>query len=180
MKLIKYTEKLKSLKSNPDTERFKRNLEKVHEAQRLLLNSLYLLHMELDEFQKAPREHRDILPSHDRNELEHGYSENIMFAAEALSRGFRIRGIENHTADLVQPAQMLCAIFEAIRFKLRLRAESNLFAPYTDCFQILMEFDVIWTEFEAKICSFYFTRQNQPASFLEQTQIMQVRFYDCY
>lgn len=49
--------------------------------------------------------YRAQLPPEDQRELEGGFSENILFAAQALSRGFRIRGIEPFTAELVEPGK---------------------------------------------------------------------------
>lgn len=170
---MKHTRSLKSIR-NQTSFYFKKRLEKVHESQRLVLAAVYLLHLELDNDQMASREYRALLPAFDRSELENCYSENIMFAAEALTRGFRIRGIEGHTAELLQPAQLLCATFEATRFFLRQRAERSIQAPYNDCFELLIEFDKAWTSFESKICSFYFMHHENQPNWYEQLETVQV------
>ncbi|KAG5461380.1 MAG: hypothetical protein BJ554DRAFT_6442 [Olpidium bornovanus] len=105
-----------------DSDKFHRCTERVHRAQKLLLDTIYLVYSGLDNDLKCPRDYRRHLPSEDQEELDDGFSENILFAAEALSRGFRIRGIERFTEQLLDPAKQLCAGFEALRFVFRSRA----------------------------------------------------------
>lgn len=76
----------------------------------------------MDSGLKAGREYRCSLPPEDQRELEGGFSENILFAAQALTRGFRIRGIEGFTAELVAPARQLCASMDALRLAFKRRA----------------------------------------------------------
>ena len=89
------------------TTQFRRRNERVHQAQRLLLEAVHLVYSDMPERDKATRDYRNGLPPEDQRELEGGFSENILFAAQALSRGFRIRGIESFTADLIEPGEFL-------------------------------------------------------------------------
>ncbi|KAJ3057230.1 Lateral signaling target protein 2 [Rhizophlyctis rosea] len=139
------------------TTQFRRRNERVHQAQRLLLEAIHLVYSDMPERDKAARDYRNGLPPEDQRELEGGFSENILFAAQALSRGFRIRGIETFTAELVEPAKELCATLEALRFVFRCRALVCTSPPHEDLYSVLRDFDIAWTQFEKKICYCYFT-----------------------
>ncbi|KAJ3016806.1 Lateral signaling target protein 2 [Thoreauomyces humboldtii] len=150
---------VESLQQVRDTEcdKFKRRNERVHRAQRLLLETIFLIYSEMDESLKASRSYRRQLPAEDQRELEGGFSENILFAAQALSRGFRIRGIEDYTAELYEPARQLHAAVEALRLAFSTRALSCSSPPYPDMYPVLRDFDRAWTAFEQKICFCYFS-----------------------
>ncbi|EPZ32116.1 hypothetical protein O9G_002611 [Rozella allomycis CSF55] len=136
--------------------KYQRALEKVHRAQRLVLNTFNLVYSEMDESIKAPRTYRSVIPREDQMELEDGFSENILFAAEAISRGFRIRGIENYTDLLKHPAVQLHGAFEAVRFVFRNRAMNNPEPPYHDLVGVMTVFDQAWAKFEQEMCICYF------------------------
>lgn len=161
---------------NVNSIRFRRRNERVHRAQRLLLDSIYLIYTDVDDDYKSPREYRRQLPPEDQRELENGFSENILFAAQALARGFRIRGIEQFTSELVEPAKQLCATMEALRYVFRSRAiECGAGLPYNDLWSVIGDFDLAWTWFEQKICFCYFTvtYQGRPAK-IDETDMYQV------
>ncbi|KAI8805482.1 hypothetical protein BJ742DRAFT_741360 [Cladochytrium replicatum] len=145
--------------TDPNSERWRKYIERVHRAQRLLLDSVQLIYQDMDDSVKANRDYRRQLPPEDQRELEGGFSENILFAAQALSKGFRIRGIERFTSDLVDPARLLCATFETLRVVLRRRAMISAAPPLDDLAPIVKEFDIAWTAFERKICFCYFEIQ---------------------
>ncbi|KAI9328681.1 hypothetical protein DFJ73DRAFT_800543 [Zopfochytrium polystomum] len=155
------TRAIKNLQKLTDTssETFRRRNERVHRAQRLLLESIYLVYQDTDDtpYYRAPRDYRRQLPADDQRELDGGYSENILYAAQALSQGFRIRGIEGFTAELVQPARELYAALEAVRFVFRSRAVRDPSPVHEDLFEVLRAFDYAWAAFEQKICFCYFS-----------------------
>ncbi|KAI8919459.1 hypothetical protein DFJ77DRAFT_278782 [Powellomyces hirtus] len=111
----------------------------------------------MDERHKASRAYRRQLPPEDQRELEGGFSENILFAAQALSCGFRIRGIEEYTQELYEPARQLHVAIEALRLAFCRRALGCPSPPYEDLFPVLRDFDRAWTAFEQKICFCYFS-----------------------
>lgn len=153
---------IKSLRSQSDSssDTFRRRNERVHKAQRMLLDSIYIIYQETDDTYRASREYRRQLPLEDQRELESGFSENILFAAQALSRGFRIRGIEQFTPTLVQPALELAAALEALRFVFRSRALRDPTPFHQDLFEVIGGFDAAWTRFEQRICFCYFEVTN--------------------
>lgn len=171
MKSIKLLRKY----ANSSGPGFLRTLEKVHEQQKILLATIFLLFNELDESLRSHKEYRISLPPQDRSELENTYSENILFAAEALSGGFRIRGIEGFTDELVEPAKTLCATLQALRASLRIRCSKSIYPPYFDIFDILSEFDAAWTNFESQICSFYQLSNGRLLRINEKLQFLQVQ-----
>ena len=59
-------------------------LAKIHKAQRLLLDTIYLIYVEADESIKSSREYRANLPREDQMELENNFSENILYAAQGI------------------------------------------------------------------------------------------------
>lgn len=108
---------------------------------------------------KADRDYRLLLPYDDQQELQACFSENILFAAEALARGFRIRGVEAYADVLRSPAVQLCAAIEAVRFVFCMNALRNPMIQESNMDQIknvLRDFDLAWTEFEHRICFCYF------------------------
>jgi hypothetical protein len=98
-----------------------------------------------------------LLPFEDRQELDVGFSENILFAAEALAHGYRIRGIERYSNVLRDPASQLLAALEALRFVFRQRALRQPAPPYSSLNAVVKDFDQAWTQFEQRICFCYFS-----------------------
>ncbi|KAJ3337953.1 hypothetical protein HDU93_000277 [Gonapodya sp. JEL0774] len=149
------------------SSRLAQRTETVHKRQKVLLDTLYLLAEQVDRVDSmkdesaifADRSYRRTLPLDDQRELEFGYSENIMFAAQALSTGFRIRGVEAHSPILTPPAQQLTASFEALRWVIRGRAVRSPRPPYDDeaIRTVLRDFDRAWCTFEEVICEKYFS-----------------------
>lgn len=125
----------------------------MHRAQKLLLDTLYLIATMLPvEF---PRPYLSSLPTNDRFELENQFSENILFAAQALTHGFRIRGIELYSGHLRPFAQKLAAALEAVRFVFRMSS----FQSVHDLFllsPVMQDFLAAWADFEREICTAYF------------------------
>ncbi|KAJ3224974.1 hypothetical protein HK099_007603 [Clydaea vesicula] len=155
-KLTTEVKNLKKLK-DPATRQFSKQNEKVHKQQKLLLDTINIIYQEMDESLRSSRGYRAQLPPEDQRELEEGFSENILFAAQALTRGFRIRGIENFTHDLLEPARTLCASIEALRMVFRKYSlEPNSFRTHEKLYPVLKDFDASWTKFEQKICFCYF------------------------
>ncbi|KXS11517.1 hypothetical protein M427DRAFT_35651 [Gonapodya prolifera JEL478] len=143
--------------------RLHRRTDMVHKSQKILLDALHLIaeqvHHDLvqagDEGLFASRSHRKTLPLDDQRELELGYSENILFAAQALSSGFRIRGLDANSPTLTQPAQQLIASLEAVRWVLRRRAVVDPYPPYEaeEIIAVLRDFDAA--------CIMYMSRTGQ-------------------
>ncbi|KAI9142010.1 hypothetical protein BKA69DRAFT_1071007 [Paraphysoderma sedebokerense] len=160
---------VKSLCRNPA------KIDKVHSAQKLLLDCIYIIYSDMDEESKLNRDYRRQLPQEDQQELDNGFSENILFAAEALSHGFRIRGIESFTNELIEPARQVCASMEALRFVFRSRALENSEPPYHNLWPVLRDFDKSWTVFEQKICHCYFTvmYKTKPAT-VDETDMLTI------
>ena len=152
---------------------FLRTLEKVHEHQRVLLATIFVLFHELDDEYKTPKTYRSVLPPADRAELESTYSENILFAAEALSGGFRIRGIEGQTSELIEPAKTLIGTLQALRASLRLRCDKSIYPPYYDIFEVLGEFDKAWADFESRLCDHYRNSYGDMNLVMERLQFLQ-------
>ncbi|KAJ3039847.1 hypothetical protein HDV00_011756 [Rhizophlyctis rosea] len=168
---------IKRLLKTPSTttHAFRIRSERVHRAQKLLLEAIYLAYTDIPESFKADRTYRRSLPPEDQRELEGGFSENILFAAQALSKGFRIRGIEGFTGELVEPAKELHATLEALRFVFRCRAFVSTSPPHDDLFPVLRDFDRAWTVFEQKICFCYFSVAYQGApGGADETDMFQV------
>lgn len=123
-------------------------LSRVHQAQRLLLDVIYLIYIEGDESIKAPRGHLAYLPPEDHSELLDNYSENILYAAQALQSGYKIRGIETFTEELLEPADHLIQAFTSLRVAFTERAMKDTRPPYRDLDPILQTFDSAWVSFE--------------------------------
>ncbi|KAJ1979321.1 hypothetical protein H4R34_002875 [Dimargaris verticillata] len=141
---------------NPHGSNFKECADRVHMCQRILLNTIYLVYSGMDDTWKSSRTYRQYLPEEDQGELNRSFSESILFAAQALSRGFQIRGIEDRTDVLTFPATELCASLDAVRFVFRHRAPECLQAPYEPLYPVLCDFDRAWTTFERQLCFAYF------------------------
>ncbi|KAJ3188517.1 hypothetical protein HK101_009116 [Irineochytrium annulatum] len=178
------THAIKALKRvrNPNSDAFRRKSDRVHRAQRLLLDTIHILYSELDDTHRAPRDYRRHLPPEDQRELEGGFSENILFAAQALSKGFRIRGIEQFTHELADPARELCAAMEAMRYVCRSGALNGWSGVGEEVrsqegrlVDVVRDFDVCWTAFEQKICFCYFsvTYSGRPNR-IDETDMFQV------
>ncbi|KAJ9062786.1 hypothetical protein DSO57_1006854 [Entomophthora muscae] len=148
---------------NTSLGKFLQHIRRVHRAQKHLLATVYLIYSGVDEHRKISKDHRLHLPPNDQIELESGFSEGIFFAAQALTNGFRIRGIEYCTQDLIDPAKSLCAAMDALRFVFRTRASKSTIPPYNDLDAVLIDFDRSWTGFEAAICSSYFQLGKDPS-----------------
>ncbi|KAJ1955497.1 hypothetical protein IWQ62_005516 [Dispira parvispora] len=142
--------------SNPASAAFKESADRVHMCQRILLNTIYLIYSGMDPSHRASRNYRQYLPDEDQHELNRSFSESILFAAQALSRGFQIRGIEGQSDVLRRPATELCASLDALRFVFRHRAQGCTRAPYVLLYPVLGDFDRAWTTFERQLCFAYF------------------------
>ncbi|KAJ3250853.1 hypothetical protein HDU77_006310 [Chytriomyces hyalinus] len=145
--------KLNTVKS----ERFQLKSAKLHQAQKVLLDTLYLIYIGMDEDMKSSRSYVSSLPPDEQRELTDGFSENIYYASQALSKGYRIRGIEQYTSELLQPAKELSASMAALTVVFRNRVMTKPQPPYRDLFPVLMDFDAAWTAFEKQICFYYFS-----------------------
>ncbi|KAL7750353.1 hypothetical protein RI367_004126 [Sorochytrium milnesiophthora] len=119
----------------------------IHQAQSVLLDAVSLVYMDLPEPKKLPRNYRNGLPAPRQAELD-GFSESVLFLAQALARGFVVRGIEQHTQMLIHPAMELIATFDALRFVFRSRALVTVQPPYQPLFTVVQEFDKAWVAFE--------------------------------
>ena len=111
---------------------------------------------------KSARDYRYLLPLEDQGELDGSFSENVLYAAQAISSGFRVRGIESHSQMLVEPARILCAAFDTLRFVCRMRCleDSDTTTMFPAMTKIFCDFDWAWTRFEHKICFCYFSLLN--------------------
>ncbi|KAJ9060029.1 hypothetical protein DSO57_1035224 [Entomophthora muscae] len=154
---IRQLEKVRSVVSR----RFHRNTERVHMAQQLLLDTIFLVYSDMDSQLKCSKAHRAQLPVEDQMELNQGFSENILFAAQAIVHGFHIRGIEHCSDELREPALQLCATLEALRHVFRTRSLEAPEPPYNGLFAVLIDFDVAWTVFEQEICRSYFSAMHE-------------------
>ncbi|KAJ1920183.1 hypothetical protein IWQ60_007058 [Tieghemiomyces parasiticus] len=141
---------------NPNSASFKEAADRVHMCQRILLNTIYLVYSAMDSTWKSSRSYRQYLPDEDQQELNRSFSESILFAAQAISRGFQIRGIEERSDSLNFPATELCASLDALRFVFRHRAAECTSAPYELLYPVLSDFDRAWTIFERQLCFAYF------------------------
>ncbi|KAJ3028684.1 UNVERIFIED_CONTAM: Lateral signaling target protein 2 [Siphonaria sp. JEL0065] len=175
---------------------FRRRNEKLHISQRVLLDSIYIIYSEIDEDLKAPRDYIRQLPPDDQvkntpantsillfsnanflqqRELTGGFSENIFFASQALNKGYRIRGIEQYTSELIDNARQLAASMDALRYVFHTRLLRNPAPPHMDLQHVLKDFDASWTAFEKKICFFYFAATyNGIPGRIDETHLFQV------
>ncbi|KAJ3295813.1 hypothetical protein HDU79_008340 [Rhizoclosmatium sp. JEL0117] len=161
--------------SDTRTDLFRKRNEKLHSSQRVLLGAIYILYSEIDEDKKSSRDYIQQLPPDDQRELTGGFSENIYFASQALSSGYRIRGIEQYTSELLQPARHVTAAMGAVRHVLRERVLRDPMPPHRDLFPVLQDFDLAWATFEKKICFYYFaaTYHGIPGR-IDETHLFQV------
>jgi hypothetical protein len=123
-----------------------------------LLDAITLVYVQLDERDKISKSYRNMLPREDFEELERSFSENILFAAESISHGFTIRGIERFTPLLFEPSKTLCASLDALRYVFRMAALDDLNSPFTttpSIVSVLKDFDRAWTSFEELVCVAY-------------------------
>ncbi|KAJ2800801.1 hypothetical protein H4R20_003925, partial [Coemansia guatemalensis] len=166
---------------NTRSPSFRMRADRVHVSQARLLNCIYRLFTGLvpaDERQS--RHYRFYLPEDDQTELDRGFSESVLFAAQALARGFQIRGTEQQTDALREPAYMLCSVWAAARFVIYARgrslwsnwrrrgsssddagaqpssSQSDLHALRS----VLEDFDEAWVRFERDLCFAYFGLSN--------------------
>ncbi|KAJ2832273.1 hypothetical protein GGI24_001295 [Coemansia furcata] len=151
---------------------FRGRADRVHVAQGRVLAAVHALFAGLvpaDEH--ASRHYRFYLPEEDQAELDRGFSESVLFAAQALARGFQIRGTEPRTLALRDPAALLCAAWAALRHVLQGRGRhlwrhwcgepphSPAADPDADTRalrRVLADFDDAWVRFERDLCFAYF------------------------
>ncbi|KAJ2082468.1 hypothetical protein H4R24_001567 [Coemansia sp. RSA 988] len=166
---------------NTRSPSFRMRADRVHLLQARLLSCIYKLFTGLvpvDERQS--RHYRFYLPEDDQTELDLGFSESVLFAAQALARGFQIRGTEQQTDALREPACMLCSIWAATRFVIYARGrtlwstqgsrgssngdvDGQLIASQSDLSalrSVLEDFDEAWVRFERDLCFAYFGLSN--------------------
>lgn len=174
----------------PSTGRFNHLVNRIHQAQRILLDTINVIYITMPDSHKSSRSYRAILPDAERHELAAiGFSEPILFTAQALTRGYVVRGLEIYTSTLRGPAEQLCATFEALRFVFRQNALANekargrcLFwnrvttttAPepsYRALWSVLSDFDRAWAAFESKICECHMASMSGARSFTRQTDV---------
>ncbi|KAJ2093085.1 hypothetical protein GGI09_005823, partial [Coemansia sp. S100] len=142
---------------------FRSRADRVHVAQARLLGGVHRLFVGLvggDEHRS--RHYRFYLPEEDQAELDRGFSESVLFAAQALARGFQIRGTEARTLALRAPAALLCAAWAAVRHVLQARGR-DLWRAWAagdaDALalrRVLADFDDAWVRFERDLCFAYF------------------------
>ncbi|KAJ2319017.1 hypothetical protein IWW51_000557, partial [Coemansia sp. RSA 2702] len=167
---------------------FRMRADRVHVSQAQLLLCIYKLFTQLVAAEeRRSRHYRFYLPEDDQMELDRGFSESVLFAAQALARGFQIRGTESHTDNLREPAWMLCSVWAAVRFVLYARggalwdtwahgrphaAGAGADEPLPDEIaalrRVLEDFDEAWVRFERELCFAYFGLNNsQVAGLME-------------
>lgn len=95
------------------------------------------LHLETDHICRHSKAYRNTLPVQDRQDLQDTYSENVLFSAQAISAGFRIRGLDTSVEGLIQVAHELCQAVDILSCGLRERALFSIQQPYTDLFDKL-------------------------------------------
>ncbi|KAJ1815220.1 hypothetical protein LPJ75_002446 [Coemansia sp. RSA 2598] len=145
---------------------FRMRADRVHMAQGQLLYCVHILfaHM-VPAGMRRSRHYRFYLPEDDQIELDRGFSESVLFAAQALARGYQIRGTEMHTQALRDPAWMLCSSWAAVRHVLHVRGSAlwDDWACISDAPEaldalrgVLQDFDDAWVRFERDLCFAYF------------------------
>ncbi|KAJ2575568.1 hypothetical protein GGH19_002909 [Coemansia sp. RSA 1807] len=169
---------------NTRSPSFRMRADRVHVSQAQLLLCMYRLFTQLvSSAGQRSRHYRFYLPEDDQMELDRGFSESVLFAAQALAKGFQIRGTESHTEALREPAWMLCSVWAAVRFVLFARGgalwhawthgnSAELFSESTDSDgsplrdeigalrRVLEDFDEAWVRFERDLCFAYFGLNN--------------------
>ncbi|KAJ2359001.1 hypothetical protein GGF43_000436 [Coemansia sp. RSA 2618] len=170
---------------NTRSPSFRMRADRVHASQAQLLLCIYTLFTQLVSAEgRRSRHYRFYLPEDDQMELDRGFSESVLFAAQALARGFQIRGTESHTDALREPAWMLCSVWAAVRFVLFARGGAlwhawtrggsraepgSVGADVGDALsqdaigalrRVLEDFDEAWVRFERELCFAYFGLNN--------------------
>ncbi|KAJ2784200.1 hypothetical protein H4R18_001255 [Coemansia javaensis] len=142
---------------------FQHRAARVHRAQARALRWLHALFAAaVAPEQRQSRHYRVYLPEDDQAELDRGFSESVLFAAQALAHGLQIRGTERHTRALAAPALVLCAAWAAVRFAVRARRRAltrPCAAADPDAAALrraLADFDAAWVRFERDLCFAYF------------------------
>ncbi|KAJ2806787.1 hypothetical protein H4R21_000732 [Coemansia helicoidea] len=140
---------------------FQQRAAHVHAAQARALrwvHELFVQTVPSDAWQS--RHYRLYLPEDDQAELDRGFSESVLFAAQALAHGLQIRGTERHTEALVEPAVVLCATWAAVRFAVHARGRRLGRAWRADdaaaLRSVLEALDEAWVRFERDLCFAYF------------------------
>jgi hypothetical protein len=68
---------------------------------------------------KRERDYLSYFSEEERCIIETQFSEHVLYSAQAISRGFRLSGIEQYPVSLYEAAAMLCSQWDALRFVLR-------------------------------------------------------------
>jgi hypothetical protein len=126
-------------------------IKSVHDAQKELLEALYLIYYQADERIKFQREYRSYLPMQDQMELNEGFSENILYACQVVQKGYRIRGIESHMEELREPAIVLFAAWQSLCTVFVNQAIIDSRPPYRNLEPVIKDFDRAWVTFERVI-----------------------------
>jgi hypothetical protein len=121
---------------------------KVDHRQQHLLKVIYLIYHQSSMLCKTPRRYLRALPYEEQVHLGTGYNHSILYAAQALSKGYRVRGIEENSEDLKEPAIILCAAFNALRSQFWERSLKDCRPPYNDLEPVIKDFDRAWATFE--------------------------------
>ncbi|KAJ2664017.1 hypothetical protein IWW48_001029 [Coemansia sp. RSA 1200] len=178
--LIASTQLLERMRSM-QTMSFRVRADRVHLAQSQLLHCVYILFTQQVQVERRQSRHyRFYLPEDDQTELDRGFSESVLFAAQALSRGFQIRGTEMFTQALREPAWALCSVWTALRHVLHARGHDLLrewargtgripasgggnlprHEALVALCDVLEDFDEAWVRFERDLCFAYFGLSN--------------------
>ncbi|KAJ3127263.1 subunit of TIM23 translocase complex [Nowakowskiella sp. JEL0407] len=175
-KLAQKIKKLHSLApphNNYNDDAYRSRCAKIHIAQWKLLDAIYRIYDEyIPNYYKSSRAYLSNLTYEDQHELSNRFSENILFAAQALSHGYRIRGIEQFSNDLYEHAAKLLASSSALRFvfcgwaveKWKQSREWNVVDFEREFGPVVNDFDQAWTCFEERICLCYFSVYNMGLS----------------
>ncbi|ORX67500.1 hypothetical protein DL89DRAFT_45611 [Linderina pennispora] len=164
---IRQLEKTKSTRSSS----FRARADRVHMWQGKLLCSIHILFTQVAG-QGRSRHYRYYLPEDDQIELDRGFSESVLFAAQALARGFQIRGTEPYTVQLREPAWLLCSAWAALRFVLYARSSALMRTWRGESVEalrtVLVDFDEAWVRFERDLCFAYFGLDDGQAAAQEE------------
>ncbi|KAJ1553576.1 hypothetical protein HK405_007517 [Cladochytrium tenue] len=161
------------------TATLQRRAELVHRHQRRVLSTVRDIYCDIvPPSRRRDRAHRALLPAADRRELDSAtFSEGVLFAAQALSAGLSVRGLEQASASLKNVAVPLCAAHAALRFAMRSRALTRPRPPYDDLAGVVSTYDSVWNAFEEAICTCYFQlaalRPPPPPDVLD-TELLQI------
>ncbi|KAJ1888190.1 hypothetical protein LPJ66_008700, partial [Kickxella alabastrina] len=89
---------LSRTRSNAQSPSFCLRADRVHLNQSRLLRCIHVLFvLQVPAEERRSRHYRFYLPEDDQLELDRGFSESVLFAAQALARGYQIRGTELQT-----------------------------------------------------------------------------------